>query len=302
MAGGGGELKVILFDGGQGLCLYLRLPDGRRLLLDCAPRACAAPLAYLREIGEITPLTPLDRLWRPAGEAPQAPTWLGVWSLLRGLALRPGGSWVFWRSLPAEAPAFGLSARVIPRAELAAPPQAELFEPAVLVLGLTAEEILEMGGGPADWVANASLALNWPRLPGGDGDLLVGGELSEPAWERLLGDGELGRLLAGVSCYCGRDQEEGLDCLLSRGLLLAVLPWLLLGALAGGEALRGACPGRQALFTPEVGILSIEAGNNGVLKVRGGPRLGNPLTWTGLARPLDDAALPAPGPLRRALV
>ncbi|MFH1060971.1 MAG: hypothetical protein V1797_20090 [Pseudomonadota bacterium] len=296
-----GGLRVILFDGGAGLCLYLRLPDGRRVLIDCGRRACAGALGYLREIGEITPQYPLTRLWRPLGEAPAAANWLAVLGLLRGLALRPGGAWVFWRSLPAEAPAFGLSARVIARRDLPRPPQAELFEPAVLVLGLGAEEVLELGGGPADWVDAACLALHWPRLPGGGGDLLVGADLPDPAWERLLDDGELGRLLMGVSCYCGRDQDDGEACLLSRGLVSAALPWLLLGALAGGEALKQACPGRQVLFTPAVGMLSIEAAENGVLSVQAGPRLDNPLAWTGLARPLDDAALPAPWPLRRAL-
>ena len=294
-------LRVILFDGGAGLCLYLRLPDGRRALMDCGRSACAGPLGYLREIGEISPLHPLTRHWRPLGEPPTAANWLAVLGLLRGLALRPGGAWIFWRSLPAEPPAFGLSARVIARRDLPRPSQAELFEPAALVLGLGAEEILEMGGGPADWVAAACLALNWPRLPGNGGDLLVGADLPDPAWERLLGDGELGRLLAGVSCYCGRDQAEAAECLLSRGLVAAVLPWLLLGALGGGEPLTGACPGRQALRTPAVGMLSIEAAENGVLSVRAGPRAANPLAWSGLARPLDDAALPAPWPLRRAL-
>lgn len=296
-----GGLRVILFDGGAGLCLYLRLPDGRRVLIDCGRRACATTLGYLREIGELTPLNPLTRHWRPLGEPATAANWLAVVGLLRGLALRPGGAWVFWRSLPAEPPAFDLSARVIARRELPRPPQGELFEPAVLVLGLGAEEILDLGGGPADWMAAAGLALNWPRLPGGGGDLLVGADLPDPAWERLLKDGELGRLLMGVSCYCGRDGDDEPACLLSRGLVSAVLPWLLLGALAGGEALKDACPGRQMLFTPEVGLISIEAGANGVLSVRAGPRQGNPLAWSGLARPLDDAALPAPWPLRRAL-
>lgn len=292
-------LRVIVFDGGEGLCLYVRLPDGQRLLVDCAERACAEPLRMLREMGEVGPLHPLSRHLRPGRDQPLAQEWLGIMSLLRGLVLRPGGSWVFWQPWLPRENGFGLSARVIPRRDLPYPPQLDLFEPTVLVLGLSPAQILEMGGGPAQWVAAASLALHWPRLPGREGELLVGGDLPDPAWEALLLDQEIRRLLGGVSCFAGGEADPGAG--LGRGLIAAALPWLVLGTLSDGGELFSACPGRQELQTPPVGMLVIDADEQGVLNVEALPQAANRLAWSGLARPLDDAALPAPAALRWAL-
>ncbi|MBI5524433.1 MAG: hypothetical protein HY910_17550 [Desulfarculus sp.] len=297
-------LRVIVFDGGPGLCLYLRLPGGQRLLVDCAARAGAEALSLLRGLGEVGPLSPLTRHLR-LGSQTSAADWLGVLGLLRGLVLRPGGSWVFWQAAPPREAGFGLTARVIPRCGLPHPPQPDMFEPAVLVLGLTPHEVLALGGGPADWLAAASLALHWPRLPGGDGELLVGGDLPEAAWESLLNDGVLCRLLGGVSCYAGGlDQaggqpEDGAS--LDQGLIAAALPWLLLGAFSGEGVSFLACPGRGMLRTPAIGMLTIDADERGVITVEARPRAANRVAWSGLARPLDDAALPAPAALRRAL-
>lgn len=304
-------VRVIVFDGGPGLCLYLRLPGGQRLLVDGVATAGAEALSLLRDLGEVGPLSPLTRHLRLGGSQAKAGDWLGVLGLLRGLVLRPGGSWLFWQAAPAREAGFGLTARVIPRQGLPHPPQPDMFEPAVLVLGLTAHQVLELGGGPADWVAAASLALHWPRLPGGEGELLVGGDLPEAAWESLLSDGGLCRLLGGVSCFAGGqdqdapgpsqaggvDQAGGLD----QGLIAAALPWLVLGAFSGDGQSFLACPGRDMLTTPAIGMLTIDADENGVITVEARPRAMNRLAWSGLARPLDDVALPAPAALRRAL-
>jgi hypothetical protein len=154
-------------------------------------------------------------------------------------------------------------------------------------------------------VAAASLALHWPRLPGGPGELLVGGDLPDLAWETLLADGALGRLLGGVSCYAG-GQKEGSASLsktagLDQGLIAAALPWLVLGNFSGEGQSFLACPGREMLTTPSVGMLIIDVDERGVITVDAKPRALNRLAWSGLARPLDDVALPAPAALRRAL-
>ncbi len=292
-------VRVIVFDGGRGLSLYVRLPGGQRLLADAAATASAEPLAMLREMGEVSPLRPLTRHLRLGGCTPSAADWLGVLGLLRGLVLRPGGSWLFWQAAPPREAGFALTARVIPRRDLPHPPQPDMFEPAVLVLGLTPQEVRELGGGPAAWVAAASLALHWPRLPGGQGELLVGGDLPDLAWETLLADGVLGRLLGGVSCFAGGQPLEsaGLD----QGLIAAALPWLVLGAFSGEGQSFLACPGREMLTTPAIGMLTIDADENGVITVEAKPRAFNRVAWSGLARPLDDVALPAPAALRRAL-
>jgi hypothetical protein len=304
-------VRVIVLDVGRGLSLYVRLPDGQRLLADRAGSASAEPLTILREMGEVGPLTPLTRHLRLDTKDPRAADWLGVLGLLRGLVLRPGGSWIFWQAAPPRQSGFGLTARVIARRDLPHPPQPDMFQPAVLVLGLTNHEVLELGGGPAAWVAAASLALHWPRLPGGPGELLVGGDLPDLAWETLLADGVLGRLLGGVSCYAGGLDQAGGQSLdtagldqaggLEQGLIAAALPWLVLGAFSGDGQSFLACPGREMLTTPSVGMLVIDVDERGVITVDAKPRALNRLAWSGLARPLDDAALPAPAALRRAL-
>jgi len=77
------------------LCLYLRLGGVSRVLVDCGRPQPGALLAYLREVGEVDSLRPLSRHLRPAGLGGRGECWLGVLDLVRGLALRPGGSWVF---------------------------------------------------------------------------------------------------------------------------------------------------------------------------------------------------------------
>lgn len=62
-----------------------------------------------------------------------------------------------------------------------------------------------------------------------------------------------------------------------------------------------ACPGREMLRTPAIGMLVIEVDEHGVISVEAQPRAANRLAWSGPARPLNDAALPAPAALRRAL-
>lgn len=293
------RLRLLLFEAGGGLCLFLRLPGAKRILVDCGDAGLAA-LRFLRELGEIGPLKPLNEHLRLGREDPEAGQWLGVLSLVRGLVLRPGGSWVLWRATPWTAEGFALKARVRAH-DGGAPVPWEGGGAPLLVMGLGPEEVLALGGPPAGWVANASLAL---LMPGdGGGALLFGGDLRPAAWSRLLAGGGLPALLAGVTRYAAGEPEgpwgQGHD--LSRGLTMAVLPWLVLGGLAGGGGDSVERGSRACLGTPEVGVLSLEVADDGEINVCGWPWETNRLAWRGLARPLTDPALPAPWSLRRAL-
>ena len=309
-SGGGvnAGLRVAVFDGGAGVWLYLRLGREQRYLVECRRNghAGATPLAFLRGLGELGPLTPLSRHFRPDKSCGDGEEWLWVLGVLRGLVLRQGGSWILWRQdwLP-EAPAegFRFRARVVPRAGEEPPPmhlRGELKNPPALALGLGRKELKAMACRPQAMVANSSPALKlpWPQAPGGH--LLLGGDLRPCAWQSLLGDLGLCRLLGGVSCYAAGEPSGGFD--LARGLKMAALPWLALGALlqSAGDA-RTEIPERRPLATPEVGALLIDVDQNGEMQVRGLPWEENRLMWEGLARPLCDACDPAPWPLRRAL-
>jgi hypothetical protein len=291
---------LIAFDGGGALCLFLRLGGVSRVLVDCGCPQPATPLAYLRELGEVDSLRPLSRHLRPAGLGGREGYWLGVLGLVRGLALRPGGSWVFWSSLPHQGPGFSLRARVLPRQEVPEAPQLDFFEPPLLVLGLTGRQVADRAGlpvGPAGWVAASSPLCALPRLPGQGGDLLVGGDLPRPLWRRLL-EGAAGSLaLAGASVFTaspgGGGGGAGLGRLLARGITLGLLPWLVLGGLCPGSegGLRDeGGGGRPRLRTPAVGSLTIDAGEDGSLLLTARPRGGNLLRWSGSARPGAPAA------------
>ncbi len=278
------RLRLLLFDSAGGLCLFLRLPGGRRLLFDCGAASPAAPLRFLREQGELGPQRPLHSLQRPLQKL-EATAWLAVLGLLRGLVLRPGGAWLHWRNTSGGEEGFALQARV------GGPPAAAGWDGSLLALGLEGAEIAALGGGPAAWLGNAALALLLPRPAG---DLLVGGGLDPRGWARLLAAPATRRLLGRVRRYGEARPEARPD--LGRALVAAALPWLLAGGGAGGGV--GAGP---ELATPRVGALSLEAADDGLITARGWPRGGNLIFWQGRTRPLDDAALPAPETLRRAL-
>lgn len=290
------SLRLIAFDGGGALCLYLRLGGVSRVLVDCGCPSPAAPLAYLRELGEVDSLRPLSRHLRPVGLGGREEYWLGVLGLVRGLALRPGGSWVFWRSQPHQGPGFSLRATVLTRQEVPGAPQLDFFEPPLLALGLTGRQVGDLARGPAGWVAASSPLCALPRLPGQGGDLLVSGDLPRPLWRPLL-EGAAGSLaLAGASVFSasaggGSGPAAGPGRLLARGIVLGLLPWLVLGGFCpgAGEGLRGeGAQGRPWLQTPAVGILTIDAGEDGGLMLTARPRAGNILRWRGSARPVGS--------------
>lgn len=292
------RLKLMVFDTGGGLCLFVRLPGGERLVVDCT-QGGPSPLSFLRRRGEVGPVHPVTAYLRPRDEDPDAGQWLALLGLLRGLVVRPGGSWLSWRPAKVEGPGFGLSARVSP-----SPPSPVSLEEGgrvpLLVLGLTLEQVADLGGGPQAWVANSSPALMVPGTGLSGGDFLLGGDLRPGAWQRLLADPSLGVMLNGVGCFGGGEPEDGFS--FGRGLVMACLPWLVLGAMAAGSwALPEPGMERQPLCTPETGGLSIEVAGDGLMHATGWPQGDNRLTWRGLARPLADAMLPAPWPLRRAL-
>jgi hypothetical protein len=295
------SLRLIAFDGGGALCLFLRLGGVSRVLVDCGCPSPAAPLTYLRELGEVDALHPLSRHLRPAGLGGREAYWLGVLGLVRGLALRPGGSWVFWSSLPHEGPGFSLRATVLTRQEVPEAPQLDFFEPPLLALGLTGRQVAELAGGPAGWVAASSPLCALPRLPGQGGDLLVSGDLPRPLWRRLLGGAAGSLALAGASVFSATPAtgDGGVSAwgrLLERGLILGLLPWLVLGGFCPGsaEGLRdGDVRGRPRLRTPAVGSLTIDAGEDGALLLTARPRAGNLLVWSGSARPVGRPGAPA---------
>lgn len=291
------RLKVLVFDAGEGLCLFVRLPGGQRMVADCTGGRGAGALAFLRARGEVGPLSPLSAYLRPERDCAGPGEWLALLGLLRGLVLRPGGAWLYWRPARTPEPGFSLSVRVSPRGGPRPPAEAGGCGPP-LVLGLSAAQVSELGGGPAAWVANSSPAV---MLPGnGRGDFLLAGDLRAGAWQRLLADPALGGLLCRVVGFGAGEPEGGWS--LGRGLLMACLPFLALGALSAGcWALPGPGAGRAPLATPEVGALGIEVEEDGLMRVDAWPQGDNRLTWRGLARPLADPALPAPWPLRRAL-
>lgn len=291
------RLKVIVFDAGEGLCLFVRLPGGQRLVVDCTAGRGAGPLGFLRARGEVGPLAPLSAYLRPGPDGAGPAQWLALLGLLRGLVLRPGGGWLRWRPARPSGPGFGFSARVSPRGG-PRPPEAKGGDRPLLVMGLTAGQVASLGGGPAAWVANSSPAV---LVPGnGRGDFLLAGDLRAGAWQRLLADPALGGLLCRVGSFAAGEPEGGWT--LSRGLLMACLPFLVLGALSAGRwSLPGPGVERAPLATPEAGAMCVEVEADGLMRVAAWPRAGNRLTWRGLARPLADPALPAPWPLRRAL-
>ena len=307
-AGGEAGFRVAVFDGGAGVWLYLRLGGDQRYLVECRRNghAGSSPLSFLRGLGELGPLTPLNRHFRPDKSCGSGEEWLWVLGVMRGLVLRRGGSWILWRQEEgAGEPEDGFSfrARVVPRAGEEPPPlhlRGELNNPPALVLGLTREELCTMAARPQAMLANSSPALKlpWPEAPGGH--LLLGGDLRAGAWQSLLGDLGLCRLLGGVSCFAAGEPSQGFN--LARGLKMAALPWLALGALlqTRGESASQASE-RHALATPQVGALLIDVDKTGEMMVCGLPWEENRLVWCGLARPLCDESDPAPWPLRRAL-
>ncbi len=289
------RLRLVLFGHGGGLCLFVRLPGGRRLLIDCTRRRTAPPLAFLRRCGAVDPLHPLDQYLRPTQEPPRLRAWLSILSLLRGLVLRPGGAWLAWQEEPGPEAGFALRARVLPRqGRSGTPPHQD--RPPLMVLGLAPAEVAALGGPPSAWVANSSLALLAPLAGGG---VLLGGDLGAAAWQRLLARPGVGSALAGVRCYAAGRPGRGLD--LCRGLVMAALPWLVLGGLARSSIRPALAGARAELATPAVGALSIEVAADGEMLARAWPLAAGSLSWQGLARPLDDPLLPAPWPLRRAL-
>lgn len=297
------SLRLLAFDGGGALCLYLRLGGVSRVLVDCGCPSPAAPLAFLREQGELGPLRPLSRHLRPADLGAKSEFWLGVLGLVRGLALRPGGSWVFWQSLPRQGPGFSLQARVLPRQEVPGTPELDFFEPPLMVLGLSGGQIAAGGGGPARWTARSALACSLPRLPAQGGDLLVRSDLPEADWRALQADPglrpqpERPALLSEVPAAAPPPAEPAVEAgrLLERGLLLGLLPWLILGGLcpgAGEGFLSTDSQGEVSLRTPPVGSLSLEANEQGSLQLHARPLAGNLLAWRGsfgpgLSRPVS---------------
>ncbi len=292
-------LRIILFDGGDGLCLFVRLPEGRRLLVDCGRNASGQPVQLLREMGQMDRLHPLDEYLRPFNETPEVWRWLGFLSLLRGLVLRPGGSWIFWRHEESAEPGFCLRAHVAALRSMPCPPEGVFPQPPILVMGLTPEEVLDLGGTPGAWVRNCSLAVRL-RTGGADGHLLVGGDLRTAAWQRILADQGLKKNVRGVRLYATGPPPGGFD--LNRGLLMAALPWLLLGLMNPARRWGlGDSPGGMDMSTPAVGMLQIDVDNDGSMVVRGMPKAANTLRWQGTARLPQDSTLPAPWPVRRAL-
>lgn len=289
-------LRLILFDGGVGLCLFVRLPEGRRLLVDCGLSPNGQSLQIIRKMGLVDHLHPLDEYVRPAAEGPECWRWLGVVSLLRGLVLRPGGSWVFWTHESAPEHGFCLRAHVAPLRRMPEPPQDIFAQPPLLVMGLSPEEVMELGGPPGAWVRNCSLAVLM-RSQGGDG-LLVGGDLRATGWQRLLADESLKKMLRGVRLYATGQPPGGFD--LNRSMLMAALPWLLLGLTAPGRSWAMDSGGAEML-TPAVGVLQIDVDNDGSMLVRGHPKADNSLRWQGTARTPQDAMLPAPWPVLSAM-
>lgn len=269
------------------------------MLIDCGSRASGLPLKLLRDMGQLDRLHPLDEYLRPADENPEAWRWLGLLSLMRGLVLRPGGSWVFWRheSLPDDG--FCLRAHVAALRRLPSPPGDVFPQPPILVMGLSPEELMDLGGPPEAWVRNCSLAI---RLSpdSGDGHLLVGGDLRATAWQRILADDRLKELIYGVRLYATGPPAGEFD--LNRGMLMAALPWLLLGLMDPKRRWGlGGMPNGMDMSTPAVGLLQIDVESDGSMVVRGRPKEANALRWRGTARPPQDTLLPAPWPVRRAL-
>ena len=310
--GGGGlacGFRVAVLDGGAGVWVYLRLGGDQRYLVECRRNghSGASPLSFLRGLGELGPLTPLSRHFRPDKSCGDGEEWLWVLGILRGLVLRRGGSWILWRqdagNQSPEA-GFSFSARVVPRAGDDPPPihlRGELTNPPALVLGLGRQELFAMAARPQAMVANSSPALKLPWPGAAGGYLLLGGDLRPMAWQSLLGDLGLCRLLGGVSRFADGAPSEGFN--LARGLKMAALPWLALGALLHTSGQTEAVePGlRRPLATPEVGALLIDVDHTGGMKISGLPWEENRLVWKGLSRPISDCLAPAPWPLRRAL-
>ena len=250
------------------------------------------------------PLHPLSSYLRPARK-PELETWLKALALARGLVLRPGGAWIFWQPAPTpREETYALTARVVPRTEVPTRPECPLDpeHPPLLVLGLAPEQIRYLGGPPSAWLANASLALMISSGRREQGDLLLGGDLGAEAWQYLLDDPGLGRVLAGVACYAADTQEPEAD--FGRGLVMSCLPWLVLGALNTQTPwLEQTCLGkRQNLATPQIGSLTIDVDACGVMQITAHQDEHNRLAWQGLARSLADPQLPPPLPLRLALL
>ncbi|CAO0821462.1 hypothetical protein DFAR_2360008 [Desulfarculales bacterium] len=101
----------------------------------------------------------------------------------------------------------------------------------------------------------------------------------------------------GYFAYGQPEESAGLD----QGLITTALPWLMLGGFSGEGQSFPACQRREMLRTPASGILIIDANENEVITVKAQPRAISRLTWSDLARPLNDVALPALATLRRAV-
>ncbi len=272
--------------------------------MDGGLRASSAALEFLRRRGEVGPLHPLAKYLRPALR-PNREAWLQALALARGLVFRPGGAWIFWQpALPPPQGGYALTARVVPRSELPARPDCspDPEQPPLLVMGLAPDEIAALAGPPGTWLANASLALMISSNRRDQGDLLLGGDLGAEAWQYLLQDPGMDRLLAGVSCYAADPAQPETD--FSRGLLMSCLPWLVLGALqTQGNWIARTCLGEHHnLATPPIASLTIDVDHCGIMYVSAHPANHHRLAWQGLARSLADPQLPPPLPLRRALL
>ena len=289
-------LRLLVFEDGAGICLYVRLASAHRILVDCRRRSSYLSLKFLRDLGELGPLTPLSQYLRPLCCPPCLDSWLKAVNLLRGLVFRPGGSWIIWQPMPSPGPGFRLKAKVYSRTRMPDPRGIGELPP-LLVLGLNAAQIRDLGGPPGAWAANSSLALKFCRS--GEEGLLLGGDLRPTAWQTLLTDQEIKGLLAGTSFFAAGCPERGYD--LARSLKMAALPWLVLGSL--GQKASWLSPGqcRSCFETPKVGAMVIDVDDAGELDVQAWPWEENHLVYKGLARPLEDPALPAPWPVLKAL-
>jgi hypothetical protein len=289
-------LRLLVYDDGAGICLYVRLASAHRILVDCRRQSSYLSLKFLRNLGELGPLTPLSQYLRPLSCAPCLDSWLKAVNLLRGLVFRPGGSWIIWQPMPSPGPGFRLKAKVFSRTKMPKPRGMEGLPP-LLVLGLSADQIEGLGGPPGAWAANSSLALKF-SLPGEKG-LLLGGDLRPPAWQTLLTDQEIRGLLAGTSFFAAGSPDRGYD--LARSLKMAALPWLILGSLGQKAPWISQGFSRSCFETPKVGAMVIDVDETGGLDIQAWPWADNHLVYRGLARPLGDPALPAPWPVLKAL-
>jgi len=292
-------IKLLLVREAGGVWLFVRLPGGRCILVDCGCPDPSRPLRLLRQMGELGPLSPLEAHLRPLLHAPSQEEWLAALGLLRAVVFRPGGAWILWQPEHAPSGGFALRARVVARSRLPSPPPQPGLGPPMLAIGLSPQQVMALGGPPQAWVCNASLALYIPGMEESEPGLVVGGDLRARAWQTLLGELDLAKVLAGAGWYAAGSPAEGYT--LARAMVSAVLPWLVLGWVGRGGWPPKAWEGPVALSTPAVGMVEIVVEEEGNMLVRASPWAESLLFWEAVARPVSDPALPAPWPLRRAL-